>query len=44
MNITREQFYEMFRLAWLAARPGWDVLDTKLAWEIAKQLGLEPEE
>jgi len=40
-RITRDQFYAAFALAWIEARPSWDVLDTQLAGALAKHLGLE---
>ena len=42
-KISREELYAAFGLAWIQTRPGWDVLDTRLAWTLAKALGLEDE-
>lgn len=42
-KISREEFYAAFGLAWIQARATWDVLDNRLAWTLAKALGLEDE-
>lgn len=43
-KISRDEFYAAFALAWIQARPSWDVLDNRFAWTLAKALGLEDED